>query len=194
MSDAQPEPHPQFPSEPRAAAEQASGNSGPADDSRSGWNGRIDAFWETFDEDQPDCEFDRMRQLVAGLPAGDAEGLYEWASIHDSLGFEAEAVEFYRGALAAGLAGDRLPQAKVQLASTLRNLGQFDEAIAILESVGHTEVTGDAHLAFLALTHFSAGRPEHAARIAVAALAGTLPRYSRSVARYAASLPFPDRP
>lgn len=167
-------------------------DSAPVDPELAVWDARIDTFWAEFDEDQPEREFASMSALVAERPDGDAVGLYEWASVHDSLGREAEAAELYRQSLDAGLSGERLPQAKIQFASTLRNLGRFDEAIAILESVGRTDVTGDAHLAFLALTQFSAGRPELAARIAIGALSGTLPRYSRSVSRYAAALPIPD--
>ena len=102
--------------------------------------------------------------------------MYEWASVHDYLGREAQAVPLYRRALLLGLDEGRLPQAQIQLASSLRNLGEAGEAIALLERMEDSDAVGDARQAFLALALFDAGRPRDALRVALLALGKTRPR------------------
>src|SRR5258706_174635 len=63
----------------------------------------------------------------------DPRVLYEYGGAFDSAGREDEAIPLYRKALANGLSGDYLPQLYLQLASSLRNVGQLDEAITMLE-------------------------------------------------------------
>ena len=55
------------------------------DDVHRAWRHRVDAFWETCDNTDPDNAIERMRVLVDQRPVGDAEALFEWASIHDSV-------------------------------------------------------------------------------------------------------------
>ncbi len=152
------------------------------------WDARIDAFWHDFDEGDRDGMRETMRMLMAERPDGDAEALYEWASVHDALGDEREAVDLYRAALDAGLAGERRPQAVIQLASSLRNVGDPEAAVALLRGERPTPVTGDSAQAFLALALRDAGRPDEALAVALIALARTLPLYRRSLERYAAEL------
>ena len=73
-----------------------------------------------------------MAELVAELPPGDPVGPFELASAYDSTGDPARAVDGYRQALDAGLAGPRRRRAVIQLASSLRNLGQVEESVALL--------------------------------------------------------------
>ncbi|MGN6032103.1 MAG: tetratricopeptide repeat protein [Thermomicrobiales bacterium] len=66
---------------------------------------------------------------------GDALVQYLVASAYDGAGREADAMPFYERAFAIGV--ERLPAARqpeifVQAGSTLRNLGRFDEARALL--------------------------------------------------------------
>ena len=67
-------------------------------------------------------------------------------------------------------------------------MGEFEAAIRVLEDVEENDVAGDAHRAFLALALFDAGRPDQALRVALEALAKTLPLYRRAVTGYAAEL------
>lgn len=152
------------------------------------WDARIDRFWESADEDQPDLTIETMRRLVDERPSDDPDGTYEWASVHDFLGREVEAVPLYRKALADGLSGDRRPQAVIQLASSLRNVGEAREAVELLQDAAPDSVTGDAARAFLALALYDDGRPGEALRVALKALAPTLPLYRRSVSSYADEL------
>ena len=156
------------------------------------WNDRVAAFWAGADDEDDERMLDAMRRLIQERAADDPDALYEWASVHDFLGREADAVPLYRAALDAGLAGDRRPQAVIQLASSLRNVGDPEAAIALLENETPTEVTGDTAQAFLALALRDAGRPDEALAVAITALARTFPRYSRSLTHYAAALTEPQ--
>lgn len=151
------------------------------------WESRVQECWAQAD-DTDSAIFRSMKTLVDERPDGDAAALYEWASVHDFLGRETEAIPLYRLALDAGLDDRRRPQALIQLASSLRNVGEFEAAIRVLEDVEENDVAGDAHRAFLALALFDAGRPDQALRVALEALAKTLPLYRRAVTGYAAEL------
>lgn len=156
------------------------------------WESRVAALWsdDTIDDD---ARVVRMRELAAGAPHP-ALGAFELGGSLDSAGYEAEAHEQYAAATAAGL-GDvdpaRAARMVVQHASTLRNLGRVDEAIAMLRDAPEHPDTGAAPRAFLALALHSAGRTDEALKTAIEALVPTLPRYHRSLAAYAAALTEP---
>ena len=152
------------------------------------WNDRIDQFWESVDDSAPDLAIEDMRSLVQERPARDPDATYEWASVHDFTGREAEAIPLYREALANGLAGDRRAQAVIQLSSSLRNVGNAQEAVDLLKDFADDTVAGAASQAFLALALHDAGQPAAALRIALRALAPTLPLYSRAISSYADEL------
>lgn len=154
------------------------------------WKARVAAFWGSFDDTDPERMLAGMRALVRERGEQDALAQAEWGGVHDALGREAEAVGPYRRALAAGLDAEHEHQVTLQLASTLRNLSEHDEAIGLLEHLDAPEL-GDAPAAFLALALHSAGRPNAALRVALSALAPHLPMYGRAAAEYAAELP-PD--
>jgi tetratricopeptide (TPR) repeat protein len=153
------------------------------------WSERVALFWASADDADPTAALQAMRALVAERPEGDEAALFEWASVHDFLGREQEAIPLYRAALAAGLTDGLAEQAVVQLASSLRVVGDPDAAVALLEShADPTSTTGAARQAFLALALHDAGRPTEALRVALLAIAPTLPRYGRVLAGYAAAL------
>ena len=153
------------------------------------WEGRVAALWadETVDDEQ---RIERMAALAAAAPHP-ALGAFELGGAHDSGGREAEAHVHYAAATEAGLDAvdpDRAARMVVQHASTLRNLGRVDEAIAMLRDAPLHPATGAAPQVFLALALHSAGRPDEALRVAIEAVEPTLPRYHRSVRAYAAAL------
>ncbi len=78
-------------------------------------------------------------------------------------------------------------EASIQLASSLRNVGQVAESVALLtaERDAGSDELDDAVSAFLALALVDTGREREAVAITLAALAPHLPRYQRSVANYA---------
>ncbi|GAB2474712.1 tetratricopeptide repeat protein [Jatrophihabitans fulvus] len=150
------------------------------------WDDRVAAVWASADERDEDAVVADVRALVDERP-DDAAARFEWASALDFAGREGEAEPEYRAALASpDLDADRRGQATVQLASTLRNLGRPDEALALL-----TDVPGlpDAITAFRALALVDLDRPRDAVRELLPALAPHLPRYAGSVRYYAGALP-----
>lgn len=154
------------------------------------WERRIAQLWASFDGQAPGDFLTRVEALAAELPAGHPRGLFERASAHDSLGLEAQAAPLYRQALAAGLSGELRRRAVIQLASTLRNLGEVEESVALLtaERAAGSDALDDAVAAFLALSLVEVGREREAVALALGALARHLPRYNRSLANYARAL------
>jgi tetratricopeptide (TPR) repeat protein len=152
------------------------------------WNDRIDRFWESVDDSKPHAAITEMKSLVQEQPAGDPDATYEWASIHDFLGREAEAIPLYREALDNGLSGDRRQRAFIQLASSLRNVGDAQAAVELLQGLEPDTLTGDASRAFLALALHDVGQHDAALRVALKALAPTLPLYGRAISAYADEL------
>ncbi len=154
------------------------------------WEKRVRDLWAAVD-DYDETEFiAKMDRLVAELPRGSAVGLFERASAFDSTGHSDLAVPLYRAALDAGLPAERRRCAVIQLSSSLRNLGKAPEAIALLgaELEGETDALTGALRTFLALALVDVGREREAVAVALTALSEYLPRYNRSVARYANEL------
>ncbi|PQZ53493.1 hypothetical protein CQ040_15765 [Microbacterium sp. MYb54] len=135
---------------------------------RDSWNDRVDSSWD------PEQTLEAMHQLVAERLPGDPEALYEWASVHDFLGREAEVIPLCRVALGAGVGGDKESQGVVQLTSPLRNVGQAAVAIALPGGRPDDPSTGSAGQAFLALALYDEGRHDEALSVALLALAPTL--------------------
>lgn len=154
------------------------------------WEQRLVALWASFDEYSEGAFLDEMKRLVAERPADDPVALFELAGAHDSIGHEEQAIDLYRQALALGLAGVRRRRAVIQLASSLRNVGQAEEGLALLrvERERGSDELDDAVSAFLALLLVDTGLEREAVGIALAALAPHLPRYQRSLANYAREL------
>jgi tetratricopeptide (TPR) repeat protein len=167
---------------------EARGGAAPRLQSDAAWEADVAALWA--DDVADDALVARMRALAAAAPHP-ALGAFELGGAFDSTGHEAEADEQYAAATAAGLGAvdpGRAAQLVVQHASTLRNLGRVEEAIAMLRQAPEHPSTGAAPRVFLALALHSAGRGDEALRVAVEALAPTLPRYHRSVRAYARAL------
>ncbi|MCA9877258.1 MAG: tetratricopeptide repeat protein, partial [Thermomicrobiales bacterium] len=92
------------------------------------------------------------------------------AGVHDFQGREAEAAPLYQRALRLGLRGDDLQRSYVQYGSTLRNIGQYAEAVGVLRE-GQARYPDDVAIqAFLALALFSADRPAEALATALSVL------------------------
>lgn len=144
----------------------------------------IAAFWATAGS----LTADEVVATMDELAGDDAAGLFERASARDFAGREAEAEPLYREALAAGLDDDLRPQAVIQLASTLRNLGRAAEAVTLLSEAGELGAYEQERLAFLALALVDAGDEKRATALAVRALAENAPHYGRALRAYAEGL------
>jgi tetratricopeptide (TPR) repeat protein len=156
----------------------------------SAWERRLSDLWSRLDEHSEADFIDAMRQLVAELPEGDPVALSELGAAYDSTGSPQEAVNLYDQALKAGLAGRRRRRVRIQMASSLRNLGKPQQAADMLleELEGPSDELDQAVVAFLALALADLGREREALSITLGALSTYLPRYNRSLARYAVAL------
>ncbi|WP_097255063.1 tetratricopeptide repeat protein [Streptomyces sp. Ag109_G2-15] len=161
------------------------------------WEDRLTAAWATFDdyaeEDAADFRA-AIDKLVAELPEGSPLGPFEQACAWDSTGHSDQAVPLYREALARGLDGHKGRRAKIQLSSSLRNIGQAEEGVKLLtpELDAPSDELDDAVRGFLALCLSSLGRDREGLSLVLGALAPHLPRYQRSMANYARLLVEPE--
>ena len=106
------------------------------------WEDRIAAFWRDADDKRPEAMWAGLEPLLRERPDGDAAAAFERASLHDMLGEEHSAIPHYRAAIAAGLDAERQGYATIQLASTLRNVGELDEAAACSDRSYKTSDSG----------------------------------------------------
>ena len=151
---------------------------------------RIADLWSAIDSFAPEAFVAQVESLVGLLPAGSPVRLFELGCAQDSTGHPELAVPLYRAALSAGLVGLRRRRATIQLASSLRNLGnpqQAEQLLAVEVNAATDELDG-AVLAFLALALADLGREREALAHALTALSRYLPRYNGSLARYAGEL------
>jgi tetratricopeptide (TPR) repeat protein len=161
------------------------------------WEDRVTAAWATFD-DYAEADAAGFRALidalVAELPDGSPLRPFEQACAWDSTGHSDKAVPLYREALALGLSGYRARRTKIQLSSSLRNIGQAEEGVKLLtpELDAPCDELDDAVRATLALCLSSLGRDREGLSLVLGALAPHLPRYQRSMANYARALVAPE--
>ena len=158
------------------------------------WEKRVAELWNALDESEPAEFVAQLDVLAAELPPGSAVGLFERGAAQDSTGHPDLAVPLYRAALEAGLSGLRRRRATIQLASSLRNLGDAEQSVSLLRAELRTasdELDG-AVRAFLALALVDLGHEREAVAISLTALSRYLPRYNRSLARYAHALVPPN--
>jgi tetratricopeptide (TPR) repeat protein len=154
------------------------------------WENRAVALWKAIDEHPEDEFVKRVDALAAELGETNAAGLFERAAARDSTGRPDQAVPLYRAALKNGLTGERRRRAIIQMSSSLRNLGHPQEAAVLLETELRQppDALTNAVRSFLALALADIGREREAVSIALTALSEYLPRYNRSLARYAKDL------
>jgi tetratricopeptide (TPR) repeat protein len=134
-------------------------------------------------------------EALAVQHTDDARVLFAYAGALDYAGREAEAVGPYRRAREQGLPDELLPRWYVQLGSTLRNLGEHAQAVALLAE-GQQAFPEDAAIGcFLALAQQSAGDPARALRTALEVVLAAdreeridLRGYRRALGWYAADL------
>ena len=154
------------------------------------WESRLATLWGAIDRYEPQAFVAQIELIVAELPRESAIAYFERASAQDSTGHPDLAVPLYRAALEAGLSGLRRRRATIQLASSLRNLGNAAEAADLLfaELRAPSDELDGAVRAFLALALVDLGREREAVALSLVALSKYLPRYNRSLERYAGAI------
>jgi len=154
------------------------------------WESEVGKLWAEIERYPEDDFLGRMDAVAAALPSGDPRGLFERGSAYDSTGHPDRAVHLYQAAIDAGLDSGRRRRAVIQMASSRRNLGDPQAALDLLraEAARTSDELDGAVATFLALALVDLGREREAVAVALTALAKYLPRYNRSVARYAQQL------
>ena len=96
------------------------------------WEQRASGAWASLDQ-QSEVEFlVRIENLASELPADSGVGSFVRAASLDSTGHPDLAVPMYRQSRDLGLTSNRRRRAVIQLATSLRNLGQPAESVALL--------------------------------------------------------------
>jgi tetratricopeptide (TPR) repeat protein len=81
--------------------------------------------------------------------------LFEVGGGFDLMGFESEAIPHYRKAVEEGLEGEDLQECLICLGSCHRAIGEFQEAVDVLEALSERFPANRAGLPFLALAYYS---------------------------------------
>ena len=155
---------------------------------KSEWEARVAEFWKSADDGKATEMLTKMKSLVSELEPNDPDGLFEWASVHDFLGLEVDAVPIYEQALKSGLTRLKNQKAVIQLASSLRNIGKANEAVVLLETHSFDDEMSVASKAFLALAYLDSGNPEKALGLALDEFYPAEAIYRRSIKSYAQEL------
>jgi tetratricopeptide (TPR) repeat protein len=154
-------------------------------------NRRAAAMFAAIDDYEEQDFIAGIDALAAELPDEDADGLFHRGCARDSFGHSAEAIPLYRRALdIGGLAGENRRRAVIQMASSMRNVGQAEAALdLLLAEGGHgSDHLDDALTCTTALCLASLGRDREGLSLVLVALARHLPRYNRSMANYGKDL------
>lgn len=149
---------------------------------------RLADFWRDADDNDPIRMRIQMNQLLSTTGCSDARALFERASLEDFLGEESAAVPLYEASLDHGLDVDRENQARIQLASSLRNVGRLDDALRVLEEFEFLSDYLPARDGFVALVLWDLGDGAQAMRRALHAAGPILGKYRRAIGAYAAEL------
>lgn len=113
-----------------------------------------------LEQDEKDEEAIAHFVKLAEQYPNDPRVIFELGGAYDSAGYEAEAIPQYRRAIDLGLSGEFLPRVAVQLGSSLRNVGQYDEAAQVLRTACDQFPEHRALRMFLALALHSAGKSQ----------------------------------
>ncbi len=130
-------------------------------DPRAEFDTEVARSWALNREGRSEEALAILQTLVSRHP-DDPRAHFEYAGALDYLGREADAVAPYRRAQTLGLSGDDLPRLYVQLGSTLRNVGELEEAERFLREGRERFPDHVGIQAFHALALSSAGRDREA--------------------------------
>lgn len=158
---------------------------------RSDVNSLVAAIFTAIDSYAEETFISEIDALAARLPANDPDGLFHKACARDSWGHSDKAIPLYRQALdIGGLTGEHRRRAVIQMASSMRNVGQVEAALELLlaERDRGSDHLDDALVCTTALCLSSLGRDKEGLSMTLVALAKHLPRYNRSMTNYGKAL------
>jgi hypothetical protein len=155
-----------------------------------GWKKEIEAVWAAVDDFGPDELIAEVDRIVGAPGVPTAVRYFEAAGARDAADRPADAVPLYQKAIQTGLEPFEDRQARIQLASSLRNLGDCTAALEILDAMSTDVGDGldDGVVVFRAFTLSSLERPHEVIPALIHALASHMSWYSRSAHGYADTL------
>lgn len=113
-----------------------------------------------------------LLELLEEYPK-DPQVLFEVGGAFDVMGYESDAIPYYRRAIDEGLEGDELHECLICLGSSHRNVGEFGEAVEVLKDAADQYPDNKSGRAFLALAYYSDERYEEAVRVLIELLLET---------------------
>jgi tetratricopeptide (TPR) repeat protein len=122
---------------------------------------RLAALFAARDRDDMAPTIAALLEVLAEHPH-DARVLYEVGGAYDTAGEEETAAGYYERALALGLDGDTRRKCLLQYGSTLRNLGRFDDSLAVLDRALAAFPDSESVRVWHALSLHAAGRSDAA--------------------------------
>lgn len=133
-----------------------------------------------------------LLELGAAYP-DDAEITFQTAVVHDNLGLERAAIDYYVRALGQGLSGPDLERALLGLGSTYRGLGEYEQAVETLRRGVQEFPHNRALQIFLAMALYNTQRHKEAMELVLSNLLETtadekLRYYKRPLTYYAQHL------
>ena len=151
------------------------------------WESRIQKTWSKINDVDEEEFNNHIEKLVEERGLIDSIALFELACLKDSFGKSDLAIPLYQQALEIGLDGIRRRRAVIQMSSSLRNCGNVEKGISLLEEEFSqpSDELDDAVSAFYALLISEVGQEDKALGIALSVLSKHLPRYNVSLANYA---------
>ena len=123
-------------------------------------------------EDELEASQELLLDLLAQHPQHPLV-LYEVGGSYDVMGEEKQAIPYYQQAIEAGLTEDDLQECLVCLGSSHRNIGNFEDAVTILEKAVAQFPNNNSGKVFLALAYYSDGREDEAVRLLLELLLDT---------------------
>ncbi|MDP7978081.1 tetratricopeptide repeat protein [Bacillus sp. WLY-B-L8] len=133
-------------------------------------------------------KFAQSREILLSLTnfTQNPEILYQCAYTHDAMGMETEAVPYYEKAIELGLEGESLRGAYICLGSTYRCIGEYEKAIATLESGIKCYPDDDAMKVFLSIAKYNVQSHEDAMKLLLDVVVKTegVKNYERAITFY----------
>jgi len=116
---------------------------------------------ELRNEDQLEESLELLEKLLQEYPDNPMV-LFEVGGAYDVLGEEIDAIPHYMRSVAEGLEGDNLEECLICLGSCHRAIGEFQEAVEVLETYIERFPEKKAGLPFLAIAYYSNNQYEEA--------------------------------
>ncbi|GGP21694.1 hypothetical protein GCM10007981_14540 [Thermocladium modestius] len=137
--------------------------------------------------EEPDERIEEYFKRLYEEYGNDPRLIYEYANVLDYLGKEKEAIPLYRLALEKGLNGEHKDMCLIQLASSLRVIGELQESYEILDEV-YKRTKDPASLLFFILTLNDLDMMKKAVCLLASYILeedkGLIPNYKRALRQY----------